>query len=584
MTTLTANEIFRDFNTDGVPASGAHKPVKAEIREYLTDRVENSSGASGAFFATRTEMKAANDPASLEIAFLGEGGRSGQFVWLVGDYSDQSAADSEEGVFIASDTVAATIGVWARVYSGVLDVKWFGAVGDGTTDNIAAFEGARDLSIELTAAVYIPEGAYRITDTWYWGILADYMRVTGDGNFKSIIYCDFSTSRPGIVVGDASVYSGYGCTLRDFGVYNTNNMATAINVVRVGGTKILDCVCNGGTAGIVMAGSFGAIIERNIVINATVLGYSLGTGSGNNALVQANAAYNCVIGMNIDAADNIHLTNNEFADNTSGGLFLTNVKALAATGNYIERNGVNLYMGGGGNQAIAFRDGNMFGDDTNPSVIEGVDGFTFENNVNYLATWSINYSTAKNVREANTYDLAGGRSAAFPSTGVTPHKKLAAIVGSSRSLTNNITTAQNLLEAANDTLTVEIGFYRFRSRVALNTGATSHTTAFGIAGTATLSECRYSSLALSSPDLTLGTPQMRRVTSASAAALTAASTEVRTEILIEGTIRVSAAGTIIPQITFSAGPTGTCEVTIGSFFEMEPISSSATAAAVGPWA
>lgn len=47
MTTLTANEIFRDFNTDGVPGSGPFKPVKAQLREYFTDKVDNGSDAGG---------------------------------------------------------------------------------------------------------------------------------------------------------------------------------------------------------------------------------------------------------------------------------------------------------------------------------------------------------------------------------------------------------------------------------------------------------------------------------------------------------------------------------------------------------
>jgi len=30
-------EIFRDFETDGVPASGKHKPIKADIRQWGTE-------------------------------------------------------------------------------------------------------------------------------------------------------------------------------------------------------------------------------------------------------------------------------------------------------------------------------------------------------------------------------------------------------------------------------------------------------------------------------------------------------------------------------------------------------------------
>lgn len=35
MATKTAAEVFRDYATDGVPSSGAHKPIKADIRELL---------------------------------------------------------------------------------------------------------------------------------------------------------------------------------------------------------------------------------------------------------------------------------------------------------------------------------------------------------------------------------------------------------------------------------------------------------------------------------------------------------------------------------------------------------------------
>ncbi len=54
---------------------------------------------------------------------------------------------------------------------------------------------------------------------------------------------------------------------------------------------------------------------------------------------------------------------------------------------------------------------------------------------------------------------------------------------------------------------------------------------------------------------------MLRVDSAAATVLTAASTAVATDIILEGTIRTNAAGTIIPQVTFSAGPTGTVRPT-----------------------
>jgi hypothetical protein len=171
--------------------------------------------------------------------------------------------------------------------------------------------------------------------------------------------------------------------------------------------------------------------------------------------------------------------------------------------------------------------------------------------------------------------------------GISPSMQIVTVApGAKTSLTNNITTAQNIFASANDGLTV-VGAttYRFRARIALNTGNTSHTTAFGIGlVTATLTSINYTSTATSSAADTLAAAQIRRVVSnASAAVLTAASTAVQTEILLEGIMRVNAAGSIFPQITFSAGPTGTCEVDVDSFFELWPIGSN-TVVSEGPWA
>lgn len=153
-----------------------------------------------------------------------------------------------------------------------------------------------------------------------------------------------------------------------------------------------------------------------------------------------------------------------------------------------------------------------------------------------------------------------------------------------KALTNNITTAQSIFDAANDTVSVEASTaYRFKAQIRVNTGATSHTTSFGFGGTATFTSIAYKSVATSSVADTLATPQMRRVATASAAVLTAASTAVTTDIEIEGIMRINATGTIIPQVTFSAGPTGTCEVAANSFFEFEAIGPTADAADGGGW-
>lgn len=163
-------------------------------------------------------------------------------------------------------------------------------------------------------------------------------------------------------------------------------------------------------------------------------------------------------------------------------------------------------------------------------------------------------------------------------------KWIATVQGSAVSLSNSSTSAQNIFASANDALSVVAATtYRFRARLLFNTGTTTHTTAIGFGGTATFTSIAYLAHATSSAADTLATPQTRHVATASAAVLTTTSTAATTNIVIDGTMRINAAGTIIPQVTFSAGPGGTCETAVDSYFELEPIGSN-TVAAVGPWA
>lgn len=152
---------------------------------------------------------------------------------------------------------------------------------------------------------------------------------------------------------------------------------------------------------------------------------------------------------------------------------------------------------------------------------------------------------------------------------VAPNMQIAAVKGTKTALTNSITTAQNIFAAANDTLAVDASqTYRFRAKIGLNTGATSHQTSFGFGGTATFTSISWTAVATSAALATPTAPQMTVVEVATMTNVTAASTATRTDIVIEGEMEINAAGTVIPQIAFSAGPTGTCEVALDSFFEI----------------
>jgi hypothetical protein len=160
-------------------------------------------------------------------------------------------------------------------------------------------------------------------------------------------------------------------------------------------------------------------------------------------------------------------------------------------------------------------------------------------------------------------------------------RQIVTVQGSDVSLTNNITTAQSVFASANDAITLLASTtYRFRARLMIATGTTTHTTAFGFGGTATFTNIHYRSLLWSGTSGTINTtaPSKLDVSAATATVLNATSGAAFTEIEIEGVMRVNGAGTVIPQITFSAGPTGTCAVKVNSFIEFEPIGSNTVAA------
>jgi hypothetical protein len=111
--------------------------------------------------ADRTALAALS---TLTPAYLKESGREGIFVWSSASLSAQVTADPRQGVYVApaSETSGAA-GAWVRRYSGDLNVKWFGAKGDRSVDDYAAFAAAVALLGNPGGAIFVPDGYYRMS-------------------------------------------------------------------------------------------------------------------------------------------------------------------------------------------------------------------------------------------------------------------------------------------------------------------------------------------------------------------------------------------------------------------------------------
>ena len=149
---------------------------------------------------------------------------------------------------------------------------------------------------------------------------------------------------------------------------------------------------------------------------------------------------------------------------------------------------------------------------------------------------------------------------------------------------NDDTNAQSPFAAGADTLTLPVGTYKFESMIAVITGSTSHTNAFGIAGTATIGDILYQASTRNGARGTAATGvQTNFAETESATAMNTATGATNQTHYIRGHFTVTGAGTIIPQITFSAAPgsTNTCETM--SYFKVTSLGAETTAS-VGAWA
>lgn len=223
--------------------------------------------------ATRADI-AALDVTATTTAVLREVGMEGTFNWRTGDFSTHVASDPEEGVYIESNAVAATSGVWVRHNVWPVNPRWFGVPIDGTSAttkmqavinfvkaHTAVVAGETDALMGEFGTIEMGPFTYSFADPVDCN---DARMVTVRGGRISAISggsTGFSTSNAIFAVEDTGVGGGtFGLSWFWFeGVqFDCNRIAQAVrfkNAYRCG-TRNCDVVH-------VMSGGYGIVIDEN---------------------------------------------------------------------------------------------------------------------------------------------------------------------------------------------------------------------------------------------------------------------------------------------------------------------------------
>lgn len=173
-------------------------------------------------------------------------GGGGIFNWS--STTDKSTANSgtiiDPSVSLENQGTGVGNGCWVRQYDGAVNVKWFGAKGDGIADDTAAIQAA----INMTNAAYVPSGTYVVSSTLtlqsntviksesYINTIFDF-----DGLFASSNFLVYGASTDNVTIEGITIDGGLTAFNNDgqdkYGIYISNSSNCSIKKCKVTGTE-----------------------------------------------------------------------------------------------------------------------------------------------------------------------------------------------------------------------------------------------------------------------------------------------------------------------------------------------------------
>jgi Pectate lyase superfamily protein len=176
-------------------------------------------------------------------------GGGGDFFW-----DDSSTEDDNNGTIIKPNGIdPADPGRWKRLLlKNEINVRWFGAKGDNTGDDLAAFDASiKALTtfeyppfFQSNGQVYVPRGTYALSDTW---VIDTGVNIRGDaGNGTSIIetVLSFPTDTVGIWITAPKVTIPFevgssGCIIENIGLLSAGGSDESAHGFKIKGNTVI---------------------------------------------------------------------------------------------------------------------------------------------------------------------------------------------------------------------------------------------------------------------------------------------------------------------------------------------------------
>jgi hypothetical protein len=291
---------------------------------------------------TIAELRDMRNPVSGSVYYATDSMQEGHFYY---DADDTVSPDNTGLVLVSTSGNR-----FKRIYDGPVNVKWFGAKGDGSVDDTVAIQTAID-SLKSGGVVFLPSSTYIVSATL--NIRKPNVKIMGSGSSTVIKAADKSnyetmilaSGLSGIEVTDLVVDANHGkrtgLTIRTVGIYLASCTDSTVDncIVQntIGGNDIPGVgIALGGAS--VRCKITSCILKDNGVVGKAADGVYT---SGTQNLIMNCIALNCVDTGFVIEKSSLSGIIGCTAKQCSAGAAITNASAADVTGNFID--GLTIY-------------------------------------------------------------------------------------------------------------------------------------------------------------------------------------------------------------------------------------------------